>query len=246
VTERGGIGIAVQCDHANDDEIRRLVEQVIQEQKRIDILVNNVFMIPEETKLSSSFWDQGWEFWDACHRVGLRSHYVASCLVAPHMVKEKCGLIVNISSLGATQYLFNVAYGCGKAAVDKMAKDMAHDLKRYGVVAVSLWPGMVKTERLLQQQDVFAKKFMVDISRGAESAMYSGRAIAALAADKKAMRKTGRQLHIVDMAKEYGFTDVDGRRPDKIFGVRFLVENLYYYVLLKLFGPKKSKHDKRE
>jgi dehydrogenase/reductase SDR family protein 1 len=239
VTEAGGKGIPVQCDHGNDDEVKALIDRVIKEQGKIDILVNNAFMTPEASaRTTQVFWEQGWTYWDACHRVGLRSHYVAACLAAREMVKRKSGLIVNISSIGGKRYFFNVAYGVGKAAVDRMAKDMAHDLKNFNVAAVSLWPGLVKTERFLKNKERLLQKYKMDVDRG-ETPLYSGRAIAALAADPKLMKKSGKIWNVTDLAVEYGFTDVDGRQPAQVYSLRFMLENGASYLLHRLF-PRKS------
>jgi dehydrogenase/reductase SDR family protein 1 len=124
------------------------------------------------------------------------------------MVAEKRGLIVNVSSFGAKIYAINVAYGVGKAGVDRMARDMARELRPHGVAAVALWPGVVRTERLALEPE----RFPFDRSHS-ESPLLSGRAVAALAADPERMSKTGQSLVVAELAAEYDFTDVDGTRP---------------------------------
>jgi dehydrogenase/reductase SDR family protein 1 len=239
VTEMGGEGIAVQCDHANDQDVQKLVQRVLREKGRIDILVNNAFAAPEDgSRTSQAFWEQKWNYWDVSHRVGLRSHYVASCLVAEQMVKQKSGLIVNVSSVGGSRFLFNVAYGVGKTAGERMAKDMAHDLKPHNVTAVALRPGLVKTERFLSKREALARRYKIDVARGGESAIYSGRAVAALAQDKAMIKQTGKVLDTADLAWEHGFTDIDGRQPAQMYTLRFVVENVVYYLLYKFRGPR--------
>ena len=134
--------------------------------------------------------------------IGLRAHYVASVFGAPLMVRAKRGLIANISSPGGGMYLFSASYGVGKAGLDRLTKDMAHELRPHGVAAVSLWPGAVKTEFVLAA----AKAGQMDLSK-AETPIFTGRAVAALASDPKVLEKSGRVLIVADLAREYGFRD---------------------------------------
>ncbi len=119
------------------------------------------------------------------------------------------GLIVNVSSSGAAGFAWHVAYGVGKCALDRLTADTAVQLREHGVAVVSLWPGLVLTERLLQVPNL---EQAFDIS-GAETPRFCGRAVAALAADTEVLRFTGRAVTARDLADEYGFTDVDGRLP---------------------------------
>lgn len=203
----GGRAVAVRCDHARDEEVAALFDRVAKEAGRLDVLVNNAFAFPDVTTLGRPFWEQPIAEWDKMHGVGLRSHYVASVFGARLMVPAKRGLIVNVSSYGGGRYAISVAYGVGKAGVDRLAHDLAHELKPHGVAAVSLWPGIVRTERL-----VAADGFGFDMSR-AESARYSGRGVVALAGDEQVLERTGQVLLIADLADHYGFTDLDGTRP---------------------------------
>lgn len=207
VTALGGRGIAVRCDHAVDAEVEALFARVHAEQGRIDILVNNAFAIPDG-QLSGNFWELPIAQWDVMHTVGLRSHYVAGVLAARAMVQARRGLIVNVSSFGAKIYAISVAYGVGKAGVDRMSRDMGRELRPFGVTAVSLWPGIVKTERLLLEPE----RLPFDLSNS-ESPQLSGRAVAALATDAGVLDKTGKALVVAELAAEYGFTDIDGSRP---------------------------------
>lgn len=203
----GGRGVALACDHRDDAAVRAAFERVLAEQGRIDILVNNVFALPDDLTLWSqaSFWEQPLSMWDDQIDIGLRSHYVASRLVAPSMIARGSGLIVNISSSGAQEYHMNVAYGVGKAGLDKLSHDMAHELRPHGVAALSLWPGLVSTERIVAAMgsDLLA-------SLGHQTPLLTGRAIAALAADPRVLEKSGRYWTVAEIATEYGFTDVDG------------------------------------
>jgi dehydrogenase/reductase SDR family member 1 len=138
--------------------------------------------------------------------VGVRSHYVASVHAAKLMVPRRVGLIANISSFGAASYQVNAAYGIGKAAVDRMTRDTARDLRAHDVTVVSLWPGIVRTERLLAGQFPYSTAIT-------ESAELTGRAIGALLDDPQRMAKTGKAHVVAELAAEYGFTDIDGKTP---------------------------------
>merc|ERR1712086_456258 len=145
VEAAGGVCIPVQCDSADDGQIAALFARVMEEQGRLDVLVNNAFSavswLPKHT--GKPFWDKGPEAWDTVNNVGLRSHYIASVHAAKAMQKNKSGIIINISSFGGLNYVFDVAYGIGKAAMDRMANDMAIELFTENITMVSLWPGLV-------------------------------------------------------------------------------------------------------
>ncbi len=207
VTALGGRGIAVPCDHARDEEVEALFDRVDRDRARLDVLVNNAFAIPDGV-LTGPFWELPISHWDTLHQVGLRSHYVAAVFAARRMAPNRGGLIANISSFGAKIYAVNVAYGVGKAGVDRMSRDMARELRPHAVAVVSLWPGIVKTERLLLEPE----RLGFDTSRG-ESAQFTGRAVAALASDAQVLEKSGQALVVAELAREYGFTDTDGTLP---------------------------------
>jgi dehydrogenase/reductase SDR family protein 1 len=211
----GGQGIAVQCDHGEDEQVSALFERVRSEQGRLDVLVNNVFNAPEGRTIlhGGGFWEYPISIWDDVIDVGCRSHYVASHEAVPTMIEQGSGLVVNISSFAGAAYAFNLAYGVGKAAVDRMARDMAYELRDHGVTCVSLWPGWVKTEHLIQRQAEGLAPFSLD---NAESPRFTGRAVVALATDPKRMERSGQVLVVADLGREYGFTDVDGRQPGSL------------------------------
>jgi NAD(P)-dependent dehydrogenase (short-subunit alcohol dehydrogenase family) len=137
---------------------------------------------------------------------GVRAHYHASQLAVPSMIAKGRGLIVHISSFAAEKYAGNVAYGVAKAATDKMAADMATELKRHGVTVVSLYPGLVRTEKVMEAAQ------WLDLSNS-ESPEFIGRSVVALASDADVLRHTGKVLVAATLAREYGFTDVDGKTP---------------------------------
>ena len=221
----GGVGVAVQCDHHDDAQVDAVFAKLLGEQGRIDLLVNNVFAAPDLAQwLGRPFWELPTEAWDEVIDIGVRSHYVAAAHAARAMVERGRGLIINISSSGAIQYAHNVPYGVGKAAVDKMTSDMAHELSPHNVAVVSLWPGLVKTELVMfgARRGEDGGEFLdlgdegvFDLA-GAESPRFVGRAAVSLAADANVMAKSGRAFAVADLAREYGFTDVDGRVPQTL------------------------------
>uniref|UniRef100_A0A8W8JRX3 Dehydrogenase/reductase SDR family member 1 n=1 Tax=Magallana gigas TaxID=29159 RepID=A0A8W8JRX3_MAGGI len=151
VESRGGKCIPVQCDHSKDEEIAALFEKVKTEQNgRLDILVNNAYAAVQAISeyMGKPFWEQPLSMWDTVNNVGLRNHYMCTVYAAKMMVPRKSGLIVNISSAGGLAYLFNVAYGIGKEACDRMAADCAVELRKHNVAHVSIWPGPVITEHV--------------------------------------------------------------------------------------------------
>lgn len=221
IDELGGRGIAVPCDHREDDQVTALFERVGYEQGTLDVLVNNVYDAPGSARwLGKSFWEVPAEGWDHTFQVGVRSHYVASVLGTPLLMQGLGGLIVNVSSPGAVGYTHNVVYGVAKAALDRMTADMALELGPHLVSVVSIWPGIVNTE-LLQTvpADDEGKRILrlpgegdYDLAQ-AETPHFAGRAVVALASDAKVAKRSGQAFYVADLAEGYGFTDVDGRVP---------------------------------
>lgn len=205
----GGVGIPVRCDHSNDSEVESLFERVSNEQHEISILVNNAtqYSLEYGPKEESPFWELPVDEWDMMNAVGLRSYYVASAFAARIMTGQKYGLIVNVSSIGAIKYTGNVSYNVVKAGVDMLTTGTAEELRKFNVAVVSLWPRLTKTEGVVAHPEIFP-----DLTR-AWSPIFNGRAVAALAADPRVLEKSGHAFEAPVLAKEYGFTDVDGRRP---------------------------------
>ena len=202
----GGTPIPVQVDHNNDAEVEALFKRVESEQGRLDVLVNNVYQIPNPPAMGKGFWEHPVSVWDDQCGVGLRGYYVASVFAAPMMVAQKSGLIVNISSRGGREYVFSASYGVGKAGVDRMAQDFAVELKEHNVAALSLSPSKVKTEFILEQ--VALGTMEID-PKLAESVRFSGRCVAALTADEDVMSRSGGIYTVRELSEEYGFTDPD-------------------------------------
>ena len=210
ITVAGGKGIALVCNHENDEEVKKVFELIKEKEGKLDILVNNAWggynrlrnrIKYKGFKWKEVFWKQPLELWDEMNNVGVRSNFVASVYASEMMIKQKQGLIVNISFYASRKYYGNVIYGIAKAAVDKMSADMAVELKPHNITCVSLYPGYIDDDKKKPNP----KK---------ESSQFIGRAIAALVSDKKIMSKTGNILVAAELAKEYGFKDVDGTQPE--------------------------------
>jgi NAD(P)-dependent dehydrogenase (short-subunit alcohol dehydrogenase family) len=205
-------GVALECDHRDDAQVEAAFRRISAEQGRLDILVNNVWggyenmMEGGQFTWPRPFWEQPLWRWDAMFQAGVRASYVASRLAAPLMIARRGGLMVNLSFWAAQKHIGNVAYGVSKAATDKLTSDMAHELKAHQVAVVSLYPGLVRTEKVMEAAA------WLDLSNS-ESPQFIGRAVAALATDPDVLAKSGRALIAARLAQEYGFTDVDGKRP---------------------------------
>ena len=210
INQRGGVGIAVACDHANDDDVAALFSRIAGEHDGLDILVNNALCVPDGLTLPGPFWEKPLSLQDILN-VGLRSSYVASYYAAPLLIKRG-GLLVNTSSPGGRSYMHGPAYGAGKAAVDKMAHDMAVDFEPHKVAVISLWMGLLNTERT---QAVFEAdpELYSHLMAMVESPEFSGRVIAALAADENRMTRSGKVWFAAELGAEYGVVDIDGRLP---------------------------------
>jgi NAD(P)-dependent dehydrogenase (short-subunit alcohol dehydrogenase family) len=210
VDSRGGKGIAVQVDHGKDDQVASLFDQVWREQGRLDILVNNAIAIPKELTQPGSFWEKpiaNWEMID----VGLRSNFVAAWHAARIMAPRKSGLIVALSGYVGVTYTYNVIFGTCKAGTDRMARDMAIELKPHNVASLSLWQGFTYTERARENLKTVAGMASQLNSAAGSSVEFPGRVIAALAKDPDIMKRSGGTFISAELAREYGITDIDGR-----------------------------------
>lgn len=211
VTAAGGIGVAVRVDHSNDEETRAAFERIECEQGRIDILVNNAAAICDELTQPGHFWQKPLKLANLID-VGLRSSYVASYFAAPMMVQQNRGLITFTSGGGAAHYVFGAAYGAQKAGQDKLAADMAVDLKDFGVAAVSIWMGAVLTDRLKAIIASDPEKYGA-LRETTETPEFTGHVIWALYKDPELMRFSGRTVIGAETALHYGLKDEGGRQP---------------------------------
>jgi NAD(P)-dependent dehydrogenase (short-subunit alcohol dehydrogenase family) len=201
----------IVCDHTNDEAVADVFRHIDEKTGRLDILVNVAWggyeRMVEDGRFTWGlpFWEQPSWRWEAMVTAGVRAAFVASQHAARSMVPARRGLIVHISSWAAQKYGGNVVYGMAKAATDRLAADMAHELKPHGITVVSMYPGLVRTEAVLAA-GVF------DLSNS-ESPEFIGRAVSALAGDPEVLRRTGQVVVAAELASEYGFTDIDGQQP---------------------------------
>jgi len=228
VTARGGVGIPVRCDHTVDAQVEALFERVKREHGYLDILVNNAWGGYERydpDNFDAPFWKQPLWRWHKMLTAGVHSSMVTSYFAAPLMIPQRQGLIVNTSLLlGHDEpwdpdkfYQLSVFYDTSKIAINRMAFGMAHNLRPYNIAAMALAPGWMRTEDVLRRFKTDEQNWHeVEELRNTESVEYVGRAVVALATDPNVMEKTARILMVAELAREYGFTDTDGRQP--VFG----------------------------
>ena len=221
----GGQAIPLQCDHTNDGEVTRVFEEIAARHGRLDLVVN-VASPDFSSMVGKPFWELPFDEISRCLEIGPRSNYVTTALAAPIMIAQKGGLVVNISSHGSGAYLLSVPYGAGKAAIDKITRDTASELRGHGVAVVSLWPGLVLTEGLLSHAEVAPDGTRtlhgLDIGFG-ETPKFNGRAVVALASDPEIMKRSGGSFWSSRLAREYGFTEDDGHLPPEIEGLQTLM-----------------------
>jgi dehydrogenase/reductase SDR family member 1 len=205
VTAAGGQGIAAACDHRDDDAVRGVAERIAAESGALHLLVNNAWGGYERLNAggwdewNAPFWEQPLELWDAMFASGVRAHYVTAALCAPLLRRGPRGLIITVSmQVGARHEAgHGVAYSVAKAADDRLAAAVAQAMSSDGVASVSVYPGLVRTEGVLQ----FAQYLDLTDSQSPEGV---GRVVAALAADDEVMALTGHALPVADLARRYG------------------------------------------
>jgi len=233
IKARGGVPVTVQMDHGVDADVEKLFERIKSEQNgKLDVLVNNAYAGVNTifSNTGKKFWDMDpVNTWDMINGVGLRGHYICTTLASRLMVPKQQGLIVNVSSSGGLKYLFNVAYGVGKAGCDRMAADCAHELRKSGVSMVSLWPGPVKTEFITEHMGPGAdpqsqeQVQMAKVFEKGETIEFAGKAVVHLAADNNIMARSGKIIMTSDIGREFGFVDTNGQSPIDFRQVKTLV-----------------------
>ena len=217
VTDAGGTGIAVRCDHSDDAQVAALIDRVMAEQGRIDILVNNAAWQGNALSAPGQFWEKSLDV-SKMIDVGGRSGFVASWHAARHMVRQDKGLIVFTSSPGSMHYCMGPSYGAHKAAVDKMAFDMGVDFADAGVnvAATSIWMGSLTTERLLGMMEAMPE-LRRNLEGSLESAGYTGHVAWAMYNDPEMFaRFNGRTVIGAEVGRDYGITDEGGKFPPSV------------------------------
>jgi NAD(P)-dependent dehydrogenase (short-subunit alcohol dehydrogenase family) len=216
VDRRGGTGVPVRCDHTVDADVERLVGQVRREAGRLDLLVNNAwggYEAHDYLRFNAPFWEQPRARWDQMFTAGVRAHLVMSQLAAPLLLdrpgSDRPALLASTIAWSFGRPLGNAVYDMAKAALVRLAYVTAQELRPHRVAAVAIAPGFMRTERVMAAHA--AHPF--DLS-GTESPEYLGRAVASLAGDPEVMQRTGEVLTAGDLARVYGFTDLDGTQPE--------------------------------
>jgi NAD(P)-dependent dehydrogenase (short-subunit alcohol dehydrogenase family) len=229
VETAGGRGIAVQVDHLDPQQVRALVERIGREQGRLDILVNDIF---GATKIewNKSVWESNLQYGLHMLRLAVDTHAITSHFALPLLLKAPGGLVVEVNDGTAeyndTTYRNSFFYDLAKASVQRMGFSLGHELRPHGATAVSLTPGWLRSEAMLDAFGVTeanwrdATKFQPHFAIS-ETPAFVGRAVAALAQDPNVSRWNGQSLSSGQLAKIYGFTDLDGSQPD---AWRYLVE----------------------
>ena len=218
VTTLGGRGLAVRCDHTLEGDVAGLFARVQRDERRLDLLVNNAWGGHEHFTgvFEAPFWEHPMEQWDAMFDRGVRNHLLASRHAAPIMVRQARGLIVTTTFWDRDRYMRgNLFYDLAKAAMNRLAFAMAEELRPHGVASLALSPGWMRTEFVLagHKADESNWRDRPSLAR-TESPRYIGRAVAALAGDPRVLEKSGRVHRVADLAREYGFTDIDGRQVE--------------------------------
>ena len=219
VTERGGHGIAVRCDHTVDADVESLFGRIREDHERLDILVNNVWGGYENSECRPlplvPFWEQSLHQWDSMFTAGVRAHLTASGLAVPLMLPQRRGLIVSTTAnLEALPYLRNLFYDVAKNAISRLVSAMALELREHGIAVVAVAPGFMRTERVVEAFRRAGASDAIDGPGGPkETTAYIGRAIVALASDVRVIERSGQLVDVGTLAREYGFSDIDGTQP---------------------------------
>lgn len=211
VTARGGRGIPVRTDHADDAQVEALFEQIARESGRLDLVVGNAwggYADHDWPTFGAPLWEQPLSRWHTMFESGLRCQLATARFAAARMVEQGSGLILftgGWDDLG--EYLGNLYYDVSKAAVSRLATGLAHELREHGVAVLGIVPGFTRTEAVLEAFEAAG----MDPSEDAHSPEYVGRAVVAVAADPEVQSLSGASLQTATLGERYGFTDLDGR-----------------------------------
>jgi NAD(P)-dependent dehydrogenase (short-subunit alcohol dehydrogenase family) len=207
----------MRCDHRSDDETAAVFSRVADECESLDLLVNSAWGGYERMSENGQFtwavpfWEQPAHRWSSMMDAGVRAAFLAASHAARSMVRQRKGFIVNISFWAARKHIGNTIYGISKAATDKMTADMAHELRQYDIPVISYYPGLVRTEAVMEA----AAGGWLDVSNS-ESPEFAGRVIAALMRDTGLMERSGSVIVGAAAARELGVSDIDGRQPEPL------------------------------
>jgi len=219
VNTYGGVGIPVQADHTVEAQVQALFERIRTEQGRLDILVNDIWGGDELTEWGTPFWELSLDKGLLMLQRAVQTHIITSRYATPLMVARSQGLIVEITDGDTLNYRGNLFYDLAKVSVIRLAYAMAEELRPYRITALAVTPGFLRSEAMLDHFGVTEANWQDGAKKdphfiASETPFYIGRAIAALAADPNIAQKSGGVFSSWDLAKEYGFSDIDGRQPD--------------------------------
>ncbi|PWA07630.1 oxidoreductase [Pueribacillus theae] len=208
----GGQGIAVRCDHTNDSETESVIDRIYKEQGRLDILVNNVWGAHDLGVDAKPFWELPLKHWDTMFTAGVRAQLATNHFAIPLLRNNQQGLIVHTTFWDEWKYTGQFYYDLAKNTLVRMAYGLSVELKKDNIAVIAVSPGFMRTELVLMHHNMKEDQWheSEELTR-TETPYYVGRAIKALASDPDVIEKSGQVLRVGDLAKEYQFTDIDGR-----------------------------------
>ncbi len=218
VNAYGGVGIPVQVDHTQVEQVKTLIERVKLEQGRLDVLVNDVWG-GDELAESKPFWEHSLQKGLLMQQRAIHSHLITSHYAVPLMIEQKQGLVIEVTDGDNFSYRGNLFYDLAKISVIRLAYAMAQELRSHNITALALTPGFLRSEAMLDHFGVTEENWQDAAKQdphfiASETPFYIGRAVAALASDSNVFKKSGCVLSTWNLAPEYGFTDIDGRQPN--------------------------------
>ncbi|MNI04774.1 7-alpha-hydroxysteroid dehydrogenase [compost metagenome] len=218
VTARGGVGIAVRTDHTQEEEVKALFERIRQEQGKLDLLVNDIWGGEKLTHWGTPFWEQPLSDGLLMQERAIRTHLITSHYAVPLMIEYGKGLIIEVTDGSTYNYRGNLYYSLVKISQIHLAVSMAEELRPHQITAVSLTPGFLRSEQMLEYFGVDEANWQDAVKKEphyieSETPYFVGKAVAALAADLQVNLKSGQALTSWDLSDEYGYCDEDGRKP---------------------------------
>jgi NAD(P)-dependent dehydrogenase (short-subunit alcohol dehydrogenase family) len=219
VTEAGGRGIPVLCDHTKDTDVRALSERIREETGGLDLLVNNIwggYESYDAALFQLPVWEQPLWRWDRMFRAGVRAHYTTSRAVLPLLLRSGRPVVINISAGDRGRFLGDVQYDVAKAAIDRLAFALSRRHRNEGLIALTLHPGFTRTERVTAAfaGAGVAEADRVRMRKETHSPRFVGRAVVALVTAEDLEDRSGGAYRVGDLGRELGFTDIDGRQPE--------------------------------
>lgn len=213
INKQGGVGVAFQCDHGDDQQVAEFFKKIEREEGRLDLHINNAAAVyRDELTKKAPFWEKDSSLVDMI-TIGLRSDYIAAYYATPLLIKTGHSLMAHISFYGAVAHFMGPAYGAAKAGTDKMSFDMADELRDHDVASVSIWPGYVRTDESKKIPDELFSEDIRKILPEFESPEFTGLVIASLLEDPERMHFSGKTLIGAHLGLRYGIKDLDGKQP---------------------------------